>query len=248
MTGKKAAAVEALKAYNADHGQGFHPSVTCDGTQQSPLFGWRYKHKGRNHNLCEAEFNKLPDAEKANYKKMMPPRWWDEEAQKRKAEAEVQKHLARIWQEREKRDIEREPSLVEIPRILFRKKPGGSAQSTQSAQSSQSSLLQELEKHARRRLKTQMSDMVLKHAQLEKLWSLLKRNASQPQNPGAHADRHSSPKPLRASRLLAQLATQLLAHEPVRAHAHAQPTSGSTGTTSLRSQRQCTPQLATPAS
>ena len=113
-----------------------------------------------------------------------------------KAEEEVQNHLARIWQEREKREIEREPSLAQIPRILLRKKPGGSAKPSE--------LQQELGKQAGMRLRKQMNDMVLVHAQLEKLWGLLKTNSSPPHKPGAHAHRHA-PRPRRGVRRGCQL-------------------------------------------
>eukprot|EP00908_Phaeocystis_cordata_P024089 Transcript_6564.p1 GENE.Transcript_6564~~Transcript_6564.p1 ORF type:complete len:669 (-),score=322.57 Transcript_6564:230-2236(-) len=56
-----------------DNPKGFHPGVTCDKTGQNPIFGWRFHLKGQNYDLCEAEFNKLPDAEKANYEKIAPP-------------------------------------------------------------------------------------------------------------------------------------------------------------------------------
>jgi len=53
--------------------KGFHPGVTCDKTGQCPIFGWRYHLTGHNFDLCEAEFNKLPDAEKGIYEKISPP-------------------------------------------------------------------------------------------------------------------------------------------------------------------------------
>jgi len=58
---------------HAPTAKGFHPGVSCDKTNQCPIFGWRYHLKGHNYDLCEAEFNKLPDAEKANYEKIAPP-------------------------------------------------------------------------------------------------------------------------------------------------------------------------------
>ena len=53
--------------------KGFHPGVTCDKTGQCPIFGWRFHLTGKNYDLCEAEFNKLPDAEKAAYERIAPP-------------------------------------------------------------------------------------------------------------------------------------------------------------------------------
>ena len=55
--------------------QGCHPGVGCDKSGQYPIVGWRFKLKGSDpsYDLCEAEFDKLPDAEKANYEKIAPP-------------------------------------------------------------------------------------------------------------------------------------------------------------------------------
>eukprot|EP00320_Phaeocystis_rex_P019060 CAMPEP_0119055834 /NCGR_PEP_ID=MMETSP1178-20130426/469_1 /TAXON_ID=33656 /ORGANISM="unid sp, Strain CCMP2000" /LENGTH=658 /DNA_ID=CAMNT_0007036479 /DNA_START=67 /DNA_END=2043 /DNA_ORIENTATION=+ len=57
----------------SDTPKGFHPGVTCDKTGQCPIFGWRFHLSGQNYDLCEAEFNKLPEAEKAGYEKIAPP-------------------------------------------------------------------------------------------------------------------------------------------------------------------------------
>jgi hypothetical protein len=66
--------VYRLKAGQADAAQkGFHPGVTCDKTGQCPIFGWRFNLTGKNYDLCEAEYNKLPDSEKAQYQRMAPP-------------------------------------------------------------------------------------------------------------------------------------------------------------------------------
>lgn len=53
--------------------KGFHPGVTCDRTGQCPIFGWRFNLTGKNYDLCEAEYNKLPDSEKALYQRIAPP-------------------------------------------------------------------------------------------------------------------------------------------------------------------------------
>jgi len=66
--------VYRLKTGQADAAQkGFHPGVTCDKTGQCPIFGWRFNLTGKNYDLCEAEYNKLPDSEKAQYQRMAPP-------------------------------------------------------------------------------------------------------------------------------------------------------------------------------
>ena len=53
--------------------KGFHPGVTCDKTGQCPIFGWRFNLTGKNYDLCEAEYNKLPDSEKPLYQRIAPP-------------------------------------------------------------------------------------------------------------------------------------------------------------------------------
>jgi hypothetical protein len=67
----KTGQAEGSKA-DAAH-KGFHPGVTCDKTGQRPIFGWRFHLTGKDYDLCEAEFNKLPNAEKAAYEKIAPP-------------------------------------------------------------------------------------------------------------------------------------------------------------------------------
>ena len=47
--------------------------MTCDKSGQCPIVGWRFKLTGQNYDLCEAEFNKLPDAEKRRYEKIAAP-------------------------------------------------------------------------------------------------------------------------------------------------------------------------------
>ena len=101
------------------------------------------------------------------------------------AENEIQEHLARIWKEREEREIAREPSLAQIPRILLRKAPGPA----------QSSLPQELGRQARARLRERMSSLVLQHSELEHMWGLLKGHASPPHQPSAHFRRLASSAP-----------------------------------------------------
>jgi len=51
----------------------FHPGVSCDRSGMTPIVGMRYKLRGHNYDLCEAEFNKLNEAEKANYDAIPPP-------------------------------------------------------------------------------------------------------------------------------------------------------------------------------
>ncbi len=52
--------------------EGFHPGVTCDRTNVGPIVGNRYNLRGHDYDLCEAEFNKLDDSEKALYDKIPP--------------------------------------------------------------------------------------------------------------------------------------------------------------------------------
>merc|ERR1719502_721686 len=54
--------------------EGFHPGVTCDRTGMCPIVGNRYHLNGHDYDLCEEEFNKLRDDEKALYSVLPPPR------------------------------------------------------------------------------------------------------------------------------------------------------------------------------
>jgi len=46
------------------YGSPIHFGYTCDASEMSPIFGTRYHKKGCNYDLCEAEFQKLPEGEK----------------------------------------------------------------------------------------------------------------------------------------------------------------------------------------
>lgn len=52
---------------------GVHDGVTCDKSGMSPIVGDRYHLEGHNYDLCEAEFLKLTDKEKALFRKIKPP-------------------------------------------------------------------------------------------------------------------------------------------------------------------------------
>merc|ERR1719218_448071 len=51
----------------AEEALGFHPGVSCDRSGMVPIVGTRFHLRGHNYDLCQAEFDKLPDAEKALY-------------------------------------------------------------------------------------------------------------------------------------------------------------------------------------
>jgi len=53
--------------------QGVHDGVTCDKSGMKPIVGNRYHLVGHNYDLCEAEFDKLSDREKALFRKVPPP-------------------------------------------------------------------------------------------------------------------------------------------------------------------------------
>lgn len=53
--------------------QAVHPSVECDVSGMFPLVGSRYHKKGQDFDLCEAEFLKLPDEEKAFFERIDRP-------------------------------------------------------------------------------------------------------------------------------------------------------------------------------
>merc|ERR1719367_1969053 len=52
--------------------EGVHPGAMCDKTGVKPIVGTRYHLKGHNYDLCAAEYNKLPDAEKAQFEAIEP--------------------------------------------------------------------------------------------------------------------------------------------------------------------------------
>jgi len=50
-----------------------HEGVTCDKSGMCPIKGNRYHLVGHNYDLCEAEYDKLTDKEKALFRKVPPP-------------------------------------------------------------------------------------------------------------------------------------------------------------------------------
>lgn len=50
-----------------------HPGVECDRSGMKPIKGKRYHLTGHNFDLCEAEFAKLGEREKALYQSILPP-------------------------------------------------------------------------------------------------------------------------------------------------------------------------------
>merc|ERR1719281_2051858 len=52
---------------------GVHPGVECDKSGMKPIVGMRYNLRGHNYDLCQAEFDKLAEAEKALYDAIPPP-------------------------------------------------------------------------------------------------------------------------------------------------------------------------------
>jgi hypothetical protein len=51
-----------------------HEGVTCDVTSICPIVGVRYKKRGENYDLCEAEFEKLSEGEQSNFIRIPHPR------------------------------------------------------------------------------------------------------------------------------------------------------------------------------
>merc|ERR1719326_2039574 len=73
VSGRAPCAAAAAKEGPDGHAEGVHPGVTCDRTGVCPIVGIRYHLVGHNYDLCEAEFAKLPDKEKALYQRIPPP-------------------------------------------------------------------------------------------------------------------------------------------------------------------------------
>ena len=52
--------------------QGFHPSITCHRSGMNPIVGMRFHMRGHDYDLCQAEYDKLVDAEKGLYEAISP--------------------------------------------------------------------------------------------------------------------------------------------------------------------------------
>merc|ERR1719321_941668 len=52
---------------------GVHPGVECDRSGENPIRGKRFHLRGHNFDLCQAEFDKLGEREKALYDTILPP-------------------------------------------------------------------------------------------------------------------------------------------------------------------------------
>jgi len=50
-----------------------HPGVVCDKSGQCPIVGTRFHLRGRDYDLCQGEFDKLPDDEKLLFDAIQPP-------------------------------------------------------------------------------------------------------------------------------------------------------------------------------
>lgn len=53
--------------------KGFHQGVVCDRSGMCPIVGNRYTVPGKNYDLCEAEYAKLSEKEKAHFRCIPPP-------------------------------------------------------------------------------------------------------------------------------------------------------------------------------
>jgi hypothetical protein len=53
--------------------QGFHPGISCDRSGMNPIVGMRFHLRGSTYDLCQAEYDKLDDAEKGQYEAIPPP-------------------------------------------------------------------------------------------------------------------------------------------------------------------------------
>ena len=50
-----------------------HAGFTCDRSGMNPIVGIRYNLRGENYDLCQAEYDKLSEGEKAQYDAIQPP-------------------------------------------------------------------------------------------------------------------------------------------------------------------------------
>jgi len=61
------------KPHGAQAQPGVHVGVTCDVSGMCPIVGNRYHLVGHNYDLCQAEYDKLPEKKKALFRKIPPP-------------------------------------------------------------------------------------------------------------------------------------------------------------------------------
>merc|ERR1719335_1421904 len=73
MAGAGAGAGAAAGAAVGARAGGVHPGVECDRSGVCPIVGIRYNLRGHNYDLCQAEYDKLAQAEKLLYTAIPPP-------------------------------------------------------------------------------------------------------------------------------------------------------------------------------
>jgi len=59
---------------NGGNKNNVHPGVECDASGMNPIIGTRYNLRGHNYDLCQAEFDKLSEKERALYDAIPPPK------------------------------------------------------------------------------------------------------------------------------------------------------------------------------
>jgi serine/threonine-protein phosphatase 2A regulatory subunit B'' len=134
--------------------------------EESGAFAARSAHFFRRHQLCMSPHTKrttLVSAERA-----------------------TREELSRLWRERERTDVEREPSLAVIPRFFVPKNRSFAAAPSSAAidaGSLQQQLQGELSKLARNRLREHMSSFIVEPPELERLWHELRQHSSPPRAP-----------------------------------------------------------------
>jgi len=72
-TNQEAAAPPPVPAPAILYNQGFHPSIICDRSGMHPIVGMRYHLRGKNYDLCQAEFDELDADEQEEYEAIQPP-------------------------------------------------------------------------------------------------------------------------------------------------------------------------------
>merc|ERR1719198_1958250 len=72
-SGRQADPFCPAEPHASDAPVGVHEGVTCDKSGVCPIVGNRYHLIGHNYDLCEDEFMKLSDKERALFRKVAPP-------------------------------------------------------------------------------------------------------------------------------------------------------------------------------
>ncbi|KOO25270.1 hypothetical protein Ctob_009420, partial [Chrysochromulina tobinii] len=105
-TNQEAAAPPPVPAPAILYNQGFHPSIICDRSGMHPIVGMRYHLRGKNYDLCQAEFDELDADEQEEYEAIQPPVDGDKHGASHAQAAATAKQAAKADEARAKAEAE----------------------------------------------------------------------------------------------------------------------------------------------